>query len=203
MALRLERLVCCQCAIWAVPRVIRAFPILSLMSALFWSPSSHARSFFFSSDTAAEEVAAQLVDDITAAKAVDEPCFLYLVDKEGAIGTLLVQESWVALQEALAGALNQALRTVDCRVELEESDPQTKVGELTTKLAAEGRAGSVMTLSLHRSVDGVMLFATTYDPNGRFGAFSGKVELPVQAIDTSQPAAAGLARQTPADPERP
>lgn len=172
-----------QCAAICFEQLTRIMLTIFLAGMLFQEAKAQApTTYTWSSTDAAAKVAKQLVDSIVGTNKSVDPCRLYLVDKEEAVGGLLARDFFNVFQEELTRSLGETLQSAACEVLVEDAASGADIEQLTTDLAARGQPGFVAAVTIFHQSGGPVMFVTTHQPDGRFLAFSGKIDLPVAEL---------------------
>lgn len=162
---------------------------LSLLISVGWHQAEAETRQHSISFERLDAVADQLVK-MTIDKGVSSSCRLHLIEVENLSGPLLTEETLKALETSINDALGARFPGSACEAGFLEGYDDAEEAEIAARLAGNGRPGFLYTLSFFPRGDGVMLLATAYRPDGRFAAFSNKIDIETVLSEGDRPVAA-------------
>lgn len=137
--------------------------------------------------TAVSRIAKLLIEQANSADMFDEPCRVYLTDREDVVGTLIAAQSFVELRDAISQELREAQPNRECEISILDVVGRPDIGQVIEKQKAKEQSGSLLSLAFFQSLGGVMMFANGYRRDGSFAMFTNRIDVALEPSGEAVP----------------
>lgn len=123
---------------------------------------------FLISGEAIDQIAELLIKESADVDMFDEPCRLWLSDREGMMGTLIAGQSYADLQKALSEEFQRIQPDRECEISILDTVGRPAIDQIIQDRETNGLPGSLLALRIFQTVGGIKIIADGYRGDGTF-----------------------------------